>query len=91
MSKCIEFEPCRYNGDMIASHIVSNLKENVDFIPVCPEVEIGLGIPCPTVRMVRSEDGEYLIKPDTGRDVTREMNHSQKNFLILYLLLMASF
>jgi uncharacterized protein YbbK (DUF523 family) len=65
---------------MIASHIESNLKEHVDFIPICPEVEIGLGIPHPTLRMVRSEDGDHLIQPDRFRDITREMNHSQKKF-----------
>ena len=74
VSKCIEFEPCRYNGDMITSNIVLKLKEHVDFIPICPEVEIGLGIPRPTLRIVRSGDDDHLIQPDTRRDVNKDMN-----------------
>ncbi|HPA49706.1 MAG TPA: DUF523 domain-containing protein, partial [Methanofastidiosum sp.] len=45
VSKCIEFDNCRYNGQMISSDFVNQLKSFVEFIPVCPEFEIGLGIP----------------------------------------------
>ncbi|MCE5297748.1 MAG: DUF523 and DUF1722 domain-containing protein [Methanoregulaceae archaeon] len=81
VSKCIEFEPCRNNGDIVTSHIVLKLKEHVDFIPVCPEVEIGLGIPRPTLRIVRSGDDDHLIQPETGRDVSEEMNIFSQKFL----------
>ena len=45
VSRCIEFDPCRYDGSKIPSTTVDHLKPFVDFIPVCPEVEIGLGYP----------------------------------------------
>jgi uncharacterized protein YbgA (DUF1722 family)/uncharacterized protein YbbK (DUF523 family) len=66
---------------MITSHIVAKLKEHVDFIPVCPEVEIGLGIPRPTLRMVRYGDGDRLIQPETGRDVSEDINRFSEEFL----------
>ena len=66
---------------MITSPIVAKLKEHVNFIPVCPEVEIGLGIPRPTLRIVRSGDTDHLIQPETGRDVSEEMNRFAQKFL----------
>jgi uncharacterized protein YbbK (DUF523 family) len=45
VSKCITFAPVRYNAQIIASDFVDKLKPYVSFIPVCPEVEIGLGVP----------------------------------------------
>jgi uncharacterized protein YbgA (DUF1722 family)/uncharacterized protein YbbK (DUF523 family) len=66
---------------MITSHIVSRLKEYVDFLPVCPEVEIGLGIPRPTLRIVRDAETDHLVQPETGRDVSREMIEFAQQFL----------
>ncbi len=39
ISKCIEFDYCRYNGDMISSDIIKRLKPYVNFKAVCPELE----------------------------------------------------
>jgi hypothetical protein len=35
VSKCIEFEPVRYDGLIISSDLVKQLKDYVDFVPVC--------------------------------------------------------
>jgi uncharacterized protein YbgA (DUF1722 family)/uncharacterized protein YbbK (DUF523 family) len=81
ISKCLEFDHCRYNGDMIRSPIVTKLKEYVDFLPVCAEVEIGLGVPRKPVRIVL-DNGEYrLVQPATGRDLTEKM----KDFCVGFL------
>lgn len=81
VSKCIEFAHCRYNGDMITSHIIAQMKDFVDFIPVCPEVEIDLGIPRPPLRIVRIGDTDHLIQPATNRDVSGEMIGFAQKFL----------
>jgi uncharacterized protein YbgA (DUF1722 family)/uncharacterized protein YbbK (DUF523 family) len=81
VSRCIEFDHCRWNGDMITSHIVDRLKEFVDFIPVCPEVEIGLGVPRDPIRIVSSEGAQHLVQPATGRDVSDEMTRFAGSFL----------
>jgi uncharacterized protein YbbK (DUF523 family) len=52
VSKCITFEHVRWNGQIIASEFVEKLKPYVTFVPVCPEVEIGLGVPRDPVRIV---------------------------------------
>jgi uncharacterized protein YbgA (DUF1722 family)/uncharacterized protein YbbK (DUF523 family) len=81
VSKCLEFDHCRYNGDMIRSPIVAKLKDYVDFLPVCAEVEIGLGVPRKPVRIVLDK-GEYrLVQPATGRDVTDDMKIFCVDFL----------
>ena len=49
------------------------MKSFVDFIPVCPEVEIGLGILRATLRIVRIEGVDHLIQPATGRNVTNDV------------------
>jgi len=81
ISRCIEFDPCRYDGSKIPSPVVAQLKSHVDCIPVCPEVEIGLGIPRATVRIVRLEGIDHLLQPATGRDVTGEMTVFANHFL----------
>ena len=45
ISKCLEFDACRYDGQIITNKYIRTLKKHIDFITVCPEVEIGLGIP----------------------------------------------
>lgn len=81
VSRCIEFEHCRWNGDLIPSDVVRQLKPHVDFIPVCPEADIGLGIPRPPLRLVRSETGVRVVQPATGRDVTGEMEAFTLSFI----------
>lgn len=81
VSKCLEFEACRYNGDVISDHVVKKLNGFVEFIPVCPEVEIGLGIPRETLRLGRNEDGVQLIQLKTGQNLTNKMINFSSVFL----------
>lgn len=81
VSRCIEFDPCRYDGSKIPSPLVAQLRSHVECIPVCPEVEIGLGIPRATVRLVRTDGEDRLVQPATGRDVTAEMSAFAARFL----------
>jgi uncharacterized protein YbgA (DUF1722 family)/uncharacterized protein YbbK (DUF523 family) len=81
LSKCIECAACRYNGQTIPSKFVRQLRAHVEFIPVCPECEIGLGIPRDPVRVVE-QDGEYrLMQTKTERDVTQPMREFAEGFL----------
>ena len=93
LSRCLELEACRYNGQSISSEIVRLIQPYVDFLPVCPEVEIGLGVPRDPIRLVQldavgSDGGEQapgaprarLVQPGTGRDLTAEMNAFSDEF-----------
>ncbi len=81
VSKCLEFEPCRWNGELIKSEIVSRMRKEVDFLPVCMEVEIGLGVPREPIRVVRSDGDIRLVQPATGRDLTERANEFCQDFL----------
>ncbi|MDD1727427.1 MAG: DUF523 and DUF1722 domain-containing protein [Methanothrix sp.] len=81
VSKCIEFDHCRYDGSMIPSDFVKALQPHVDFLPVCPEMEIGLGAPRETIRMVSVEGSIRLVQPATGLDLTERMNDFVRGFL----------
>ena len=81
VSKCIEFEPVRWDGRIISSDFVEQLMDYVDFVPVCPEVEIGLGIPRDALRIVKKDEGLHLVQPATGLDLTQKMESFSKRFL----------
>ncbi|WP_442598589.1 YbgA family protein [Neobacillus sp. D3-1R] len=81
VSKCLEFAECRYNGDVISDPLVRRLQAFVDFYPVCPEVEIGLGIPRETIRIVETEGVRQLVQPSTEKDLTSEMESFSRQFL----------
>ena len=81
ISKCVTFAPVRFNGQIIASDFVEKLKPYVDFIPVCPEVEIGLGVPRDPVRIVLINGQRRLMQPTTGVDLTEKMDNFAKSFL----------
>ena len=81
VSRCIEFDHCRYDGSMIASDLVKALKPYVDYIPICPEMEMGLGAPRETIRIVAAEGSIRLIQPATGLDLTEKMSHFAQGFL----------
>lgn len=81
VSKCLGFESCRYNGQIISSDEVKEMRDHMDFITVCPESEIGLGVPRDPVRLVRDGQDKKLVQPNTGRDVTSEMKDYCADFL----------
>ncbi len=81
VSKCLTFEACRYNGQVINDDFVENLKPFVNFFPVCAEAEIGLGVPRFPIRIVNINKEDRLIQPKSGLDVTDKMNSFAESFL----------
>lgn len=81
LSKCLELEACRYNGQKVRAPFVLQLLPHVETNPICPEVEIGLGIPREPIRLVTLEGSLRLVQPTTDRDLTQDM--SQFNDLYL--------
>lgn len=74
VSACLLGEEVRFDGGHKRDDFVTEvLAPFVTFVPVCPEVEIGLGIPRETLRLVRSDDGLRLLMPRSGRDLTEAM------------------
>ncbi|MCX7731685.1 MAG: DUF523 and DUF1722 domain-containing protein [candidate division WOR-3 bacterium] len=80
-SRCLGFEACRYNGEIIRDDFVERLKGFVQPVTVCPEVEIGLGVPRPPIKIVYLEGEIRLIQPATGLDLTARMQEFVNSFL----------
>lgn len=81
VSKCLGFDHCRYDGSIIPDPVVDSLRPWVEFLPVCPEVELGLGAPRPPIRLVQSGGDVRLLQPATGRDLTEAMRAFAASFL----------
>ncbi|MDP7384455.1 MAG: DUF523 and DUF1722 domain-containing protein, partial [Nitrospinota bacterium] len=82
ISKCLEFEACRYDGEVIPFPWMNRLKPHVRFVPVCPEVEIGLGIPRGPIRIVSAGNRKRLVQPSAGKDLSAEMRKFAKDFRV---------
>ncbi|NLE04753.1 MAG: DUF523 domain-containing protein, partial [Crenarchaeota archaeon] len=80
-SRCIGFEPVRWDGKIIPCKIIEDFKPFVNFLPVCPEVEIGLGIPREPIRVVKKNGQRKLLQPATQKDFTKKMQQFIKKFL----------
>ena len=62
----------RYDGGHKRDTFVSDvLARFVEWVPVCPELESGLGVPRPPMRLVRDRAGVRLVEVQSGRDHTR--------------------
>ena len=71
VSRCLGFEACRWNGEMLRDEVVEILQPHVDFVTFCPECEIGLGVPRRPIRLV-APAGSPRNKPiEMPADVTR--------------------
>lgn len=74
ISSCLLGEAVRYDGGHKHDrYLTGTIGKMVEFVSVCPEVEIGLGTPRPTIRLVDEAGGVRLICPDTGEDLTDRM------------------
>lgn len=78
VSSCLLGEEVRYNGGHKRDLFLTDmLGHHVEWVPVCPEVELGLGTPRPAMRLVRiGEDTRMVVSeggPETGADHTDAM------------------
>ncbi len=69
LSKCFS-QPVRYNGGIVNDDFVNALKEHIHYLDLCPEVEIGLGVPRKRLIVVDENSQKKLFQPETGRDFT---------------------
>jgi uncharacterized protein YbgA (DUF1722 family)/uncharacterized protein YbbK (DUF523 family) len=74
ISACLLGENVRYDGGHKRdAFLVETFGKFVEWVPICPEVELGLGTPRPPIRLVRAEGDVRLIAPDSGTDHTAAM------------------
>ena len=74
VSSCLLGEKVRFDaGHKRDAFLTGTLARCVRFVPVCPEFELGLGVPRESLRLVAGEAGPRLVAPKSGRDHTRAM------------------
>lgn len=70
VSACLLGERVRWDGGhKLDPLVVHTLSPDVEWVPVCPEVESGLGVPRPPMRL-RRRRGAVRLVVDGGADVT---------------------
>jgi uncharacterized protein YbgA (DUF1722 family)/uncharacterized protein YbbK (DUF523 family) len=78
VSSCLLGEQVRFDGGHKRSDfLVDTLGGFVEFVPVCPEMEIGLGVPRETLRLVHDGNASHearLVTNKSGIDLTEKMN-----------------
>ena len=57
ISRCLLGDEVRYDGTHRRSTSVVALGPHVEWIPVCPEVEVGMGVPREPIQLVARADG----------------------------------
>ena len=74
VSSCLLGEQVRFDGGHKRdSFLVDTFGKYAEWTTVCPEVEIGLGIPRDSLRLTDSGSGTRLIITKTGEDLTQRM------------------
>jgi uncharacterized protein YbgA (DUF1722 family)/uncharacterized protein YbbK (DUF523 family) len=74
ISSCLLGEKVRYDGGQKLDHFITEtLGKFVEFVPVCPEVECGLGIPREAMHLSSSPGGPRLVTIRTQVDHTERM------------------
>jgi len=74
ISACLFGEQVRYDGGhSLDRFLTDTLGKYVEYVPVCPEVECGLGVPRESMRLVGDPGAPRLMTTRTGRDYTERM------------------
>ncbi len=75
ISACLLGENVRYNGGHCRDPFLTDtLGVYVEWVPVCPEVECGLGVPRETLRLVGEPSNPRLVTTKTAIDHTDQMH-----------------
>ena len=75
ISSCLLGEEVRFDGGHKWDRwVTGTLAQFVTLVPDCPEIEVGMGIPRETVRLVGGADAPRMVAPKSGEDWTARMN-----------------
>ncbi len=74
ISSCLLGEPVRYDGGHKRDRfLVDTLGRYVEWVPVCPELEVGMGVPRESVRLETVGGKVRLVTIESRNDYTRLM------------------
>jgi uncharacterized protein YbgA (DUF1722 family)/uncharacterized protein YbbK (DUF523 family) len=74
ISSCLLGKPVRWNaGHKLDRFLTNTLGQFVEYVPVCPEVEAGFGVPRESVRLVGDPENPRMISFKSKTDLTDQM------------------
>ncbi|MGE5840462.1 MAG: YbgA family protein [Deltaproteobacteria bacterium] len=74
ISACLLGQNVRYDGGhKLDRYLTDTLGQYVEYVPVCPEAECGLGIPREAMRLVGDPRSPRLVTVRSGKDHTERM------------------
>jgi uncharacterized protein YbbK (DUF523 family) len=74
ISSCLLGERVRYDGGHKRDDaLIAAFGRSVEWVPVCPEVEMGMGVPREPIRLVDDAPGIRLVGTQSGTDYTDAM------------------
>ena len=74
ISTCLLGETVRYDGrHKLDRFLMNTLGQYVEYVPVCPEVECGLGVPRESMHLEGDPDSPRLVTTRTKQDMTDRM------------------
>lgn len=75
VSSCLLGHKVRFDGGHKHERFLTDLFGTfIEWIPICPEVEVGMGVPRETVRLVGTSTNPKMIAEKSGTDWTEAMN-----------------
>jgi len=75
ISSCLLGQEVRFDGGHKRDRFLTDeLGQYVEWVPVCPEVEVGMGTPREPLQLVRVGETTRMVTATTGFDYTDRMN-----------------
>src|SRR3954471_10443291 len=75
ISACLLGQEVRFDGGHKKDAFLTGvLAAHVEWVPLCPEVEVGMGTPRETLRLVRENGRVRMVTTRSGKDYTDAMN-----------------
>jgi uncharacterized protein YbgA (DUF1722 family)/uncharacterized protein YbbK (DUF523 family) len=79
ISSCLLGNPVRWNaGHKLDRFLTNTLGQFVEYVPVCPEVEAGFGVPRESVRLLGDPENPSMITFKSKKDLTNQMKRWAK-------------
>jgi len=83
ISTCLLGEKVRYDGGQkLDRFLTDTLGQYVEYVPVCPEVECGFGVPREAFRLVGNPESPRLVTSRTHQDYTEGMEQWAKRRVV---------
>ena len=80
VSSCLLGEEVRWNGGHKKDRYVQGILDNYfDYVPTCPEVDVGMGVPRETVALYGTLEKQKMITKESQTDWTKKMTRFKKD------------